>query len=972
MGEWLEDYYQLNVKPAFRDAMRNFRANICIFVVVYILEVLLGTIFIASNTNDAIYDEKVKAEYDYHLVFRGLSENSKMLLVNSTRAYKFGSIGEFRVTDVEESEMDGNAVYDVYVKLIPDNKEYRDNLTIVYYNFLLNYRQMLLQSNPGSTMETSPLYYADAKYMLSSFNYYVGERIAEIMGILRGFRFGSTAENIFGVKVDVIRKPFLLIETGQSLNRGGLLYTGCTIFALVCSAFVLYNLFTIRTNEHKHTYGIYVTFGADRKKLLALSRLEMSAVGVLTLIPAYLTAIALSLVIFLPNGFAIKPSLGSFIWMALITLALIWIVLSFVLSVTARKFPSELLSSADNANYVSSPRRSSSIGSTKLTMRYSLLHFFRFRRYFLKLAAATVTFAVLFVGTMYMGDVYGKLSELPEEQFTMNFAMSADSDMYSYHIKPELASIEGITRVEAAMGMSASMLSSHVLFNPEDVAVRTVFAENGDGMLGTPMINYAVLDANAMDLVAESSYNGELKSGEDTVIFSAPSNMSDQLKLEPGDSLQIATLIEASAGYGDSDNAVRQLELQMDFNQYEYKSYTVAAVAESEDIGDSFTLYIPEADYINLTKTAMASMFRSHIIYSQVMGLDKLDNYSSVLDDMSLLTLNTMNAPLPYVVERDALMEADDEVQEYLCGTNRAIYVMVDEEVMAELAEKYPNADIDALNRGELVVSCDGYWELKLGDPLTFGKMIGIRSALSSGVNSVNEEIEAYMYKYTSYNVGAIIDNGMDGIYIYLPEEDYYDLLSMDPYYTEAKIYVEEDLTNRQIIEIQTALKSSLVAIGGGSLTNHNTAFFDYMEDANNIGVIILVGACFLLVLATPCLIYMQLMFYRKRRDEMLVFTVFGGSDKTLGGLHLRDGLVLALFTMLLTCGFGAIVTKLVHEAVVALTGRSFALEFPWMPYFIAMLIMAALALFSVLIPYLGLRREHAAMSRKASSDTNY
>ncbi len=970
MGEWLDDYYQLNVKPAFRNAMRNFRANICIFVVVYILEVLLGTIFIASNTNDRIYDEKVQAEYDYHVVFRGLSENSKSLLVNSTRAYKFGSLGEFRVMSVDESEMDGNTVYDVYIKLIPDNKEYRDNLTVVYYNFILNYRQMLLQSNPGSSMETSPLYYSDAKYMLSSFNYYVGERIAEIIGILRGFRFGSTAENIFGVKVDVIRKPFLLIEMGQSLNRGSMLYTGCTAFALACAAFVLYHLFTIRTNEHKHTYGIYVTFGADRKKLLALSRLEMSAVGVITLIPAYLTAIALSLVIFLPNGFAIKPGLGSFIWMGLITLALIWIVLSFVLTVTARKFPSELLSSADNANYVSSPRRSASIGKTKLTLRYSLLHFFRFRRYFLKLATATVTFAVLFVGTMYMGGVYGKLSALPEEQFTMKFAMSADSDMYSYHIKPELASIEGVTRVEAAMGMSASMLSSHVLFDPADVAIRAVFAQNNDGELGTTRINYAVLDANALELLTESSYSGELKSGEGIAILSAPSNMSDQLDLEPGDSVKVAAIIEASTAYGDSDNAVRQLELQMDFNRYEYESYTVAAVAETEDIGDSFTLYLPEADYINLTKTAVASMFRSHIIYSQVMGLDKLDDYSSVLDEMSLQTLNSMKAPLPYVVERDALMEADDEVQEKLCGTGHAIYVMADETVMAELAEKYPNADIDALNRGELVVSCDGYWELELGDPLTIGKMIGIRSALSSGVNTVNEEIEAYMYKYTSYNVGAIINNGMEGIYIYLPEDDYYNLLSMDPYYTEAKIYVEEDLSNRQIIDIQNALKSSLIAIGGGSVTNHNTAFFDYMEDANNIGVTILVGACFLLVLATPCLLYMQLMFYRKRREEMLVFTVFGGSDKTLGGLHLRDGLVLALFTSLLTCGFGALVTKLVHEAVVALTGRSFAMEFPWMPYLFAMLMMAALALLSTVLPYLGLLREHASMSRKASSDT--
>lgn len=971
MGEWLEDYYALNIKPAFRNAMRNFRANICIFVVVYLLEVLLGTIFIASNTNDAVYDEKVRAEYSYHLVFRGLGESSMQLLENSTRAFKFGSVGEYRVTDVAESEMDGNTVYDVYIKLIPDTKEYRDNLSVVYYNFLLQYRQMLLENNPSATMETSPLYYADAKYMFSSFRYYMGEQISKIIGAMRGFRFSSKTENIFGVKVDVIQKPFLLIETGHSLNRGGMLYAGCTLFALVCAAFVLYNLFTIRTNEYKHTYGIYMTFGAGKKKLLALSRLEMSAVGVLTLIPAYLSAVALSLLIFLPNGFRVKPSFGSFFLMAFLTLALIFLVLSAVLSVTARKFPSELLSSADNTNYVSSPRRSASIGKNKLTVRYSLLHFFRFRRYFLKLAVVCVTFSVLFVGTMYLGGVYGKLSALPEEQFSLNFALSIDSDMYSYHIKPELASIEGVGRVEATMGMSASMLSSHVLFEAENVKVRASFAKNEKGEFGTADIRYAVLDANAMEMIAESSYSGELTSGEGIAILSAPSNMSDRLALEPGDSLKVATLIEVSNAYGDSDNATRQLELQMKYNRYAYESYTLAAVAVTEDIGDSFTLFIPEEDYIALTETAMAAMFRSHIIYSQVIGLDKLDDYSAQLNETSLQTLGAMKISLPYVVERDALMEADAVVEENLCGTDRAIYVMVDDEVMASLAASYPNADIDALNRGEIVVSCNGYMELEIGDPLLIGKMTGLRSALNSGVSTVNDELEAYTYRYTSYNVGALIDNGMDGIYIYLPEEDYYDLLSMDPYYTEAKIYIEEGLTNRQITDIQNALKSSLVAVGGGTLVNYNTAFFDYMEDANNIGVLILTGACVMLLLATPCLLYMQLMFYRKRRGEMLVFNVFGGSSGTIGRLHLDDSLVLALFTMLLTGVFGALLTKIVHEAVVTITGRSFALEFPWAAYLAAISVMAVLSLLSVLIPYLELRHERAAMSRKVSADTD-
>ncbi len=949
LGEWLEDYYQLNIKPAFRNAVVHFRANSAVFAVVFLLELLLCTLGIAMRTNDAVYDAAVRQEYNYHILFTGLNEGAKNRLSSTARLYSNYCVGEYRVVDTVASDESGVTTYDVYIRLIPDTKEHKDDLVIVYYQFLQNYMPRLLASSPGSAVEISPLFYADAEYRFGTFFYFISSRLSRFLSLIRRTAKTGVVQDIFGEDVAELPNSYFLNPLTESTNRGDRIYSLLIVIAAAIGLWLLWRLFTARTNEHKHTYGIYVTFGADRRKLTALSAWEMGSIGILTLVPAFLAAWITAAVLYLPGGTTPSVSLRIPLTVGFWTAVMIFFTVRAVLRLAARRTPSDLLAAADNSDTAISPRHSTPLGQ-RFSWRYSALHLWRFRKYYFRLAASAALLGCLAVGVLYLYAQYNAETSRSQPEFTLTLNEGVDSELYVESVLPAITAAEGVTRVEAEMSLSAAQLSSHVLIDADAALSRSFFTDAGDGNAASLAFRYAVLDESTRAQLAGFPCAGTLTG--DGAVLAVPDRLADAIAVAPGDTVRIARLTGNTARAGSSEAGLRLLRQLLAANTYEYVPYTVSAVVTTDAAKDEFTLYIPEKDYLSMLGTADASMNGSHILISSVLCSKLLTEYGVVNDNA--LPMIAAQTALPYAMEHIDYSEgAEDPLKQAMEGkaeseplyvTNAVTYVRADADVRAALAAENPSRYLTCLDEGQILVSCSGpdgpYLLCKSGDPLCIGVSVGVTD--DTDLSYISGEIARGGYAYTSFTIGAVFQSGREGIYIYLPEDVYYSLFSEDPFYKEISVYTDESLTERQLQAIKNRLRAIVTALGGGGVQAHRASFLRTMDEANLYGTLAPLIAAMLLAVGAPCLFYSLRAFRSKRESEMLIFSVFGAQGRDVRRMSVRDGLLLAGTAFLFYCAGCTLTVYVVYRILLAATGVPLLLSFPWIPFGIMGIVTAA------------------------------
>ena len=432
MIEKLINYFKLNIKYALKNVFSNFKGNICMLLIIFILQAIVSVILLTYHDNSEKNTADTLENYDYHIVLLKCTKDQASYIIHPDIQYRYTfklyplKYEVVRVQIVEVSDELNEECYDVYIKLY-------GNSIIQSYN---NFRQNLYEDDDPVVF--SPLYYFDAKYTLSDFWYYIMEDVNYFIILITDEKPGPPeVYNCFGNPVPFFVKPFLGIDADKMKLEVGALIISLAMWATF-STIILSQTLRTKINLDKYMYGIFKMVGADVKKQRTLIRWELICMAVVTFIPAYLIG---CLIYF---KFLLSPILAT----AVVSLLLILVASRRPINIIVRESCVNLIKSSDTSDYVSSPRKSCNILKFNYPFIQAWLAIWRLRKYFLSLIFSVTILLSLFICSMSLADSYAKNLTDERPQWKLAFE-EGDEFYYGYDlgiIIPQVEKINGVSK----------------------------------------------------------------------------------------------------------------------------------------------------------------------------------------------------------------------------------------------------------------------------------------------------------------------------------------------------------------------------------------------------------------------------------------------------------------------------------------------------------------------------------------------
>jgi|GEM_PF-2495094 len=360
----------------------------------------------------------------------------------------------------------------------------------------------------------------------------------------------------------------------------------------------------IRINHFKFGYGIYMSFGADFKRLSRIIICEMLYILILTYLPAMLLAEAsVSIMTLLAGGklyFSIVPLLVAFG----IPLIVMLLAGTFSVRFLSMRRPSDVLMAQDNSNHVSSPRRSKMLFAEKFPPVPEMLSLWRFRTYALRLVASATFFALLFTCGIYAISFYDRTENYPEPQYTVSLAVPDDA------FAAEMDSLEGVTVLSAGK-TQASDLNSHILVKEDAVLDGSAFERPAyaSDLLATENVVYRAADAGLPSALTEhygyhvSGDPTRIVNEDDCIILSESIASTAVLDVQVGDTVYIALFGAQTGKFHEHEayDSSAMLRLRLKYYSFVYRAFTVAAIIHDEPDRSGLCVYLPKDVYADMT-----------------------------------------------------------------------------------------------------------------------------------------------------------------------------------------------------------------------------------------------------------------------------------------------------------------------------------------------------------------------------------
>ncbi len=409
---------------------------------------------------------------------------------------------------------------------------------------------------------------------------------------------------------------------------------GETILTMILMGIVIFGIATliisvihsIRTNHYKFRYGIYVTFGADRKTLASFASRELFTICTITLFPSFIISYILNLTVYLDVG--IQPIIRT-------EAVLLYVILSYVTVAIAAggsmgsflfSSPVSLISTSDNSNFVTSPRRSFYIFSKKIPLHYELYSVWRFRKYIVRLISGAVAFSVIFVTMIYWANMVKAENEAPKEEYSVKFAGGAYSEDEreraldeAVEIIDHFNSLDSVDSIVFEQSRNMNVFYDHLLIKNEnnlsgnDYSVNSTQKRSEGYTRATNYSRYVCLDEMTLKNY-EKNYDVEYLDGlnssnltesDQYVVLSEGMYGVKSFDFAPGDKILIAEKISSVPIPGTADR-LESLRQQLYNFGFEYREYTVGAVIHDKDATDSIIVGVNENNYSLLTKDKRA------------------------------------------------------------------------------------------------------------------------------------------------------------------------------------------------------------------------------------------------------------------------------------------------------------------------------------------------------------------------------
>lgn len=524
-------YLKRNISVAFKSVKNGKRQFFPFALAIFLIAALLFTLTLAFDNNKTQREEKIRAEYDYHVLISGLREKEYNALKEQENPPALNQKTFTIVKTVDREDTDGGAYhFDLYIRL--ERNEERS----IFSAFKSNNPEKIFASFKSQNYEI--LY--ESRYDI-------------------GISFS----------------PLYELEVGGSDTT--LLYTVTILVFALIAIFILSSLYNVRLNHYKFIYGIYSAFGADFKKLRRSAFYEMTVIFLVTVIPAYLLSIGLCLFIYLSNGLSFSLSFFSSLKVLLFLIPILFISTRIPMRLLSRTEPMRLIVSENNENWVSHRGRSVSLFKSKFPAKYELHTALRFRRYLFRLALNSALFSILFCFGVYLSFMYSAerhARSVSEYEYSLTFKdPSALTD-------PEISDIlayysQNGTVSDVKKNYSSALAEdvvSHMLVGKEHVKFFSGLTKSPETAYTPSEKTYAVSrleyfcasDNDLLRIFDETygiNYTGDLNSilDDNTVIIANTYNNREVFKYEVGDTIWLAVydptyFAERLAELHDPDN----------------------------------------------------------------------------------------------------------------------------------------------------------------------------------------------------------------------------------------------------------------------------------------------------------------------------------------------------------------------------------------------------------------------------------
>lgn len=536
---WLKRFFAFrNIKQGMRFVTSSFGEFSTFIIAVFLLQVMFWTTVLALDSREATIKAEAYQSADYHIRISGLTTQEWASIENDN----------FYVANHQD-------IADrLYVSYTPVEYTNFAGDRLVSVDFLL----------PDDELLTQEQFFG--KYHFSGANISVG--------------YSERAEYLNDISVLNILSIVLLV-----------------VFGLLAVA-VLLVLYNIRINHFKFKYGVFMSFGADYEKLLHTCAWELICVAALTAIPAFLVGLVIGIAHCSLSGgvFSLDPLylFYYFIW----TVSVVLLAVLPSVRVLADKTPISLITAGDNSNYVSSPRASFRIFRKSFPIHYELFGFWRFRKYYATLLISSILFTSLFLCGGFVNNMVSEEESHHSPQYSLVGKAGAPLDE---GLISSIIETEGISHVLWENSVSASEISALCILTAHQragISSKTVKSKQ-DGMYADNNYKYVLLDEL---LCAEARKEGAYKIQGDlskvlddstSVAVTQFINNEECMHFEVGDEIILGRFKESLVPikYDKLDKKYILSQLVKE-GIYEYYTVTVAAVVDSYDNDDEYSIFI--------------------------------------------------------------------------------------------------------------------------------------------------------------------------------------------------------------------------------------------------------------------------------------------------------------------------------------------------------------------------------------------
>lgn len=671
MLERFWEYISRHFKSAWKSVFFNFKQYCCFFAAIFIIQMLYGMMAISATNNNSVAYQQIVEEYDYHYVIRNLTQGQYNYLEGYKRSQNMGILDRnkqlYVIVDSTEryNEREGKNVYDVYLRF---GKE-------------------------GADAATVQKYYKEFK------QFYVDK----LASLEPSYAYQDPDQTNFATE------NTLLLDYQSRVSGNNTTFWIITALLLVLSVFLLMSIYNIRMNQYKFTYGVYMTFGADFKKLFVTAFWEMFVVMIVTFIPSVLVSTLVVWLIYAPSGFSFAFSGWVFFKVFVFSLFVVLAAVFMPMRTTSARQPMSLIITEDNSNLVTSPRKSFNLMGKKFPGNYEMYSLWRFRKYNIQLLTTAIVFCALFICGLYLANIYNTNVNYPRPQFNVTIDPNNTNAAYDYKLSSDIKSVneefkeeygeelseygddfaenfEALTYIEATGNATpvdgdvdfsqspvteAKYISSFMLVNKKNIKPfstgffvfkqEDAYSRYDDGKGGSYKVTNnalyrAVSEDTSEDLfefLSQYTVEGDprqiLESKGDTqyiIIGDSISNIS-KFKFKVGDTIAVSTYEGAVTAVDSNLTGKNLLRKQIQNFKYRFTTLTVCAVIKDIPSG-SVPVYMMDDVYESVTGRSAVTTKLNLYTYSA-------DPANSKVFQMSNEQVSFIEDRLRQVIDSDGL-----------------------------------------------------------------------------------------------------------------------------------------------------------------------------------------------------------------------------------------------------------------------------------------------------------------------------